>query len=153
MSTACITSNVQGIISKKWKDADLELPVGRTSIDTEFVVRIAGSVEKREDQFVSPTVSIPLIATLAFFVDKLGVEKTKALETLRDAITEAMMSDVEESPSIKSRIKEVSEAVAAVKKDLIERLPKMRRAGRVDLDDLLVTVHELQRVESVFSVA
>jgi len=153
MSTASITNNLQGIISKKWKDAELELPVGRTSIDTEFVVRVAGSVSKREDQFISPTVSIPLIATLAFFVDKLGVDRAKALETLREAISEAMMSDVEESPSIKSRIKEVGRAVAAVKKDLIERLPKMRRTGRVDLDDLLVTVHELHRVESVFSVA
>jgi hypothetical protein len=152
MSTT-ITNNVQGIISKKWKDAELELPVGRTSFDTEFVVRIAGSVAKREDQIVSPTVSIPLIATLAFFVDKLGVDRGKALETLREAITEAMVADVEESPSIKSRIKEVGEAVAAVKKDLIERLPKMRRSGRVDLDDLLVTVHELHRVESVFSVS
>jgi hypothetical protein len=81
MSTT-LASSVQSIIAKKWKDADLELPVGRTSIDAEFVVRVAGSVEKREDQFVSPTTSIPLIATLAYFVDKLGGEKSAVLKRI-----------------------------------------------------------------------
>ena len=148
-----VNSTVQGIVAKKWKDQDLELPVGRTSIDSSFVVRVAGSVEKREQQFVAPTVSIPLIATLAFFVDRLGLDKDQALSTLREAITEAMKADVEESPAIKAKMTEVAEAVAAVKKDLIAHLPKMLRSGKVDLDDLLVTVHELVPAEQqVFTV-
>jgi len=148
-----VNSTVQGIVAKKWKDHDLELPVGRTSIDSSFVVRVAGSVVKREDQFVAPTVSIPLIATLAFFVDRMGLDKGLALSTLREAITEAMKADVEESPAIKAKMTEVAEAVAAVKKDLIAHLPKMRRSGKVDLDDLLVTVHELVPAEQqVFTV-
>ena len=44
---------------------------------------------------------------------------------LRDAITEAMKDRINESPSIKSKIDDVAEAVAAVKRDLISGLPRM----------------------------
>ena len=145
-----MNSTIMSVVSKKWKDAELDLPVGRTSLDTSFVVRVAGSVNRREHQLIAPTVSIPLIATIAYFVDRLGLEKGQALTTLREAITEAMTADVEESPAIKAKMTEVSEAVAAVKRDLIGRLPKLHRSGRVDLDDLLVSVHELVPAEQQF---
>ena len=143
-------STIMGVVSKKWKDAELELPVGRTSIDTSFVVHLAGSVDKREDQFVAPTISIPLLATMAYFVDRLGLERDEALTTLREAITEAMTQNVEESPAIKARRAEMESAVTAVKRDLIGKLPRLRRNGRVDLDDLLVTVHELVPADQQF---
>lgn len=147
-------STLMGVVSKKWKDVELSLPVGRTSIDTSFVVRLAGSVERREDQFVAPTISIPLLATMAYFVDRLGLESDQALTTLREAITEAMTQNVEESPAIKARMNEMEAAVAAVKRDLIGKLPKLRRSGRTDLDDLLVTVHELVPADQqLFTVA
>ena len=41
-------------------------------------------------------------------------------------------------------------AVTAVKRDLIGKLPRLRRNGRVDLDDLLVTVHELVPADQQF---
>jgi hypothetical protein len=40
---------------------------------------------------------------------------------------------------------DVAEAVAAVKRDLIGGLPKMRRAGRTDVSDLKVSVNALRR--------
>jgi hypothetical protein len=42
-----------------------------------------------------------------------------------------MQAKVNESPSIKSKMDDVAEAVAAVKRDLIGGLPKMRRAVRI----------------------
>jgi hypothetical protein len=53
-----------------------------------------------------------------------------------------MRAKTDESPSIKSTMHHVAEAVAAVKRDLIGELPKMRRAGRTDVSDLAVTVNE-----------
>jgi|GEM_PF-5368502 len=41
-----------------------------------------------------------------------------------------MQAKTDESPGIKSKMDDVAEAVAAVKRDLIEGLPKMRRHGR-----------------------
>jgi hypothetical protein len=49
-----------------------------------------------------------------------------------------MRAKTGESPSIKSKMDDVAEAVAAVKRDLIAELPKMRRAGRTDIGDLQV---------------
>ncbi len=47
-----------------------------------------------------------------------------------------------------------AEAVAAVKRDLIEGLPKMRRAGRTDVSDLKVSVNALTPVsEPLYAVA
>ena len=147
-------STVKALVSKKFKDADMALDVGRHWIDETLVIRISGTVERHEDQWIAPTVSIPLIPTIAFFWDRLGVEKDAAMRVLREAITEAMQLQTNESPAIKSRIDDVAEAVAAVKRDLICELPKMRRTGKTDVSDLRVTVNELTPVsEPLFAVA
>jgi hypothetical protein len=147
-------STIKALIVKKFKDAELELGIGRHNVDETFVVRVVGSVEKHEDQWIAPTISIPLIPVIAFFWDRLGVEQDAAMTILRDAIKEAMLSKTNESPSIKSKMDEVAEAVAAVKNDLIAELPKMRRSGRTDVSDLSVKISELSPVETpLFSVA
>jgi len=147
-------STLQALIVKKFKDADMDLDVGRHWIDETVVVRVSGSVERHEDQWIAPTVSIPLIPTIAFFWDRLGVEKDAAMHVLRDAITETMRLQTNESPAIKSKMDDVAEAVAAVKRDLISELPKMRRAGRTDVSDLRVTVNELTPIaEPLYAVA
>ncbi len=147
-------SSIKALIVKKFKDADLDLDVGRHFIDETVVVRISGTVERHEDQWIFPTVSIPLIPTIAYFWERLGVDKDAAMGVLRDAIAEAMKARINESPSIKSNMDDVAEAVAAVKRDLIGELPKMRRAGRTDVGDLQVTVSELMPVaEPLYAVA
>ena len=57
-------SSIKALIVKKFKDTDLELDVGRHFIDETVVVRISGTVERREDQWILTTISIPLIPTL-----------------------------------------------------------------------------------------
>lgn len=147
-------SNLKALIVKKFKDAELDLDVGRHRVDETLVVRVSGAVERHEDQWIAPTIGIPLIPTIAFFWERLGVEKDRAMSVLRDAITEAMRAQVNESPSIKSKMETVAEAVAAVKRDLIAELPKMRRAGRTDVGDLRVAFSELTPVsEPLYAVA
>ena len=147
-------NTVKALIVKKFKDADMDLHVGRHWIDETVIVRVKGSVERHEDQLIAPTVSIPLIPVIAFFWDRLGVERAAAMMVLREAITEAMRLQTNESPAIKSRIDDVAEAVAAVKRDLISELPKMRRAGKTDVSDLKVTLIELTPVaEPLYAVA
>ena len=86
--------------------------------------------------------------------EKLAGGEDAAMGVLRDAIAEAMKARINESPSIKSKMDDVAEAVAAVKWDLIGELPKMRRAGRTDVGDLQVTVKELTPVsEPLYAVA
>ena len=40
-----------------------------------MVAQIFGTVEHHEDQWIAPTISIPLITTIAFFWEGLGVDK------------------------------------------------------------------------------
>jgi hypothetical protein len=103
-------SNIKALIVKKYKDATSDLDVGRHWIDETVVIRVSGSVERHEDQWILPTVSIPLIPTIAFFWERLGVEKDRAMGILREAITDAMRAKVDESPSIKARICDVVHA-------------------------------------------
>jgi len=147
-------SSTKALIVKKFKDAELDLDVGRHWIDETVVIRVSGTVERHEDQWIAPTISIPLIPTIAFFWDRLGVGKDAAMSVLREAITEAMQAKTNESPSIKSKVDDVAAAVAAVKRDLIGELPKMRRVGRTDVSDLEVAFNELTPVsEPLYAVA
>ena len=147
-------SNIKALIVKKFKDAEMDLDVGRHWVDETIVVRVSGTVERHEDQWIAPTVSIPLIPTIAFFWDRLGVEKDAAMRVLREAITAAMLAKTNESPAIKSRMDDVAEAVAAVKRDLICEQPKMRRTGKTDVSDLQVAFSELTPVsEPLYAVA
>lgn len=147
-------TSIKALIVKKFKDAEADLDVGRHYIDETVVLRISGTVERHEDQWIAPTISIPLIPTIAFFWERLGVEKDAAMGVLREAITGAMRAKTNESPSIKSKMDDVAEAVAAVKRDLIGELPKMQRAGRTDVSGLRVTVNELTPVsEPLYAVA
>ena len=72
----------------------------------------------------------------------------------RRSKTEAMRAKTDESPSIKSKMVDVTEAVAAVKRHPIGGLPKMRRACRTDVSDLAVSVNSLTPVsEPLYAVA
>ena len=147
-------STLKALVVKKFKDSELNLDVGRHWVDETVVVQVSGTVERHEDQWIAPTISIPLIPTIAFFWERLGVERDAAMGILREAITEAMRAGSNESPSIKSKMNEVAEAVAAVKRDLIGELPRMRRAGRTDVSDLQITLNALTPVsEPLYAVA
>jgi len=82
------------------------------------------------------------------------VDRDAEMSVIREAIAEAMRAKTDESPGIKSKMDDVTEAVTAVKRDLIEELPKMRRAGRTDVSDLKVSVNALTPVsEPLYAVA
>ena len=135
-----MTENLKGLLAKCWKDEPIDLEPGRYFCDEVLTVRVSGTVEKREDEFVAPTVSIPLIPTLALFWEKCGVTRDHALRMLREAVTEAMLDGVKEDAHIQSRIKDVEAAVAEIRSELINRLPKMRRSGKLITKGLTVTV-------------
>ncbi len=145
-------STLKALIAKAWKDEDLTLEVGRHYFDEEFVVRISGSVEKHEDQTVAPTVSIPLIPTLALFWEKCGLARDEAMNLLREAITEAMQDGVQENQRINAQIDDVTTAIEAIRKDLIGQLPKMHRLGRVVTKDLDVSLLSLAEVEEPLAI-
>ena len=96
---------------------------------------------------VAPTVSIPLVPTLALFWEKCGIARHEAMSILKEAITEAMQAGIQENQKIKAQIDDVEAAIQAVRKDLIAHLPKMARAGRLVTKDLSISVLLVAEVE------
>lgn len=144
--------NIKGLLAKTWKDEPIDLEPGRHYCDEVLTVRITGTVEKKDDEFIAPTVSIPLIPTLALFWEKCGLDRDEALRLLREAVTEAMLDGVKEDGHIQSHIDDVETAIKAIRTDLINRLPKMRRTGKVITKGLTVTV-TAATAETVLAVA
>jgi hypothetical protein len=141
--------NVKGLIAKVWKDEPLELATGRHYFDEVLTVRISGTVEKQADQLVAPTTSIPLITVLALFWQRCGVTREHAMQALRESLSEAMKEGLDKDERIKSQIKDCEAAVQAVKEELLAKLPKAKRAGRVITKDLqieVLPVHEEQEL-------
>ncbi len=132
--------SVKGLLAKCWKDEPIDLEPGRYYCDELLTVRVNGIVEKKEDEHVAPTVSIPLIPTLALFWEKCGITRDHALRMLREAITEAMLDGVKEDGHIQERIKDVDAAIKTVRTELIDRLPKTPRAGKLITKGLTISV-------------
>ncbi len=142
-----MTDTIKSLLAKAWKDEESALTPGTHYFDEEFMVRINGFVEKRDDQMITPTVSVPLISVLALFWEKAGLVQDEAIKLLREAITEAMDAGVTEDSHIKSRIDDVNAAIKAVREDLLAELPKMPRAGRTITKGLQITVTPVAAVE------
>ena len=132
--------NVKAILGKVWKDESLSLTSGKHHVDDVLTVRIFGTVEKRADTEASPTVSIPLIPTLALFWEKSGITRDAALNLLREAITEAIQLNDSTDGKIAERMNDVQKAVDAIRKDLLAKLPKAPRAGSTITKNVSVEV-------------
>ena len=68
------------------------------------------------------------------------VSALSALAMLRAAITEAMNEKADKSEHIEARMKDVDAAIKAVKEELIAKLPKVSRSGRLVTKNLQVEV-------------
>lgn len=146
-------NNLKGLLAKCWKDEALELEQGHHEFDEVLTIRVTGSVEKMSDQFVAPTTSLPTILTLALFWQKCGVTRDHALNMLKEAITEAMTNGKDKDTEIASRMKDVEKAVEAIKRDLIAKLPKQKRSGRVVTKNLSIEVEPVHELDETFAVS
>ena len=125
---------------KRGRTRTLDLDLGRHYFDELLTIRVTGTVERQADQLVAPTTSISLVPTLALFWEKCGVTRDRALAILREAITEAMADGVSKNERIEARMKDVDAAIKAIKDDLVAKLPKARRSGKVVTKDLQVEI-------------
>ncbi len=100
-------SNIKNLVSRVWKTEDLRLDAGQHNLDEIVLLHISGAVTKYVDHMAAPTVSIPLILTLALFWEKAGIARDHALRMLREAITEAMENGKCKDEQIEARMKDI----------------------------------------------
>ena len=137
-------SNIRALIGKALKDEELSLEPGRFEFDEWVMLHISGQVRKDNDTLCSPTVSIPLIPTLALFWEKSGITQDHALRMLREAISDALSAGKDTSAEIQNRMKHVEKAIQTVKEELLDKLPKVKRSGRLITKDLQVELLPIQ---------
>ena len=134
-------ANIKALIAKSWKNESVDLEVGTTFVDETFLVHVSGTVVKQKDAMVAPTTSLPMIMILALLWEKSGITRDHALRMLKEAVTEAMTTNGKtKNEQIEARMMDVQAAVKAVKTDLIAKLPKVKRSGRVVTKDLEIEV-------------
>lgn len=123
------------------------IPAGAYQIDTVVTLAIKGSLKKGQSTLATPTVEIPLIATMALLLKKMGFQREKAAEILRECMTESLLMKENPQPDdqtsaelIAERISDAENAIKFVKESVLERLPKQPKAGPTNVS---VTVTEL----------
>lgn len=144
-------ANIKALLSRSWKNEALTLERGSHYIDELLTIRVSGTVVKQSDAMVACTTSLPTILTIALLLQKSGVTGPHALNLLKECLTEAMANGKSKDKEISARVKEVEKVVETVKRDLIAKLPKQKRAGRVITKDLHVEVLPVE--EDVLSPA
>ncbi len=106
------------------------LAVGVHPVDVTLQVHITGRIRKDADQDYTPTIAIPLKASLALALHYAGVTREKAKEILTRAMTEAIRLDEKGEEHIQGYLFDMDSAMQHVL-DITAALPKKTRAGAV----------------------
>ena len=80
-------------LSKSVKDAVTKATSEATSpgvYPVDFTVRISGTVQKGEDTFKVPTSRTPTLAAMALLIQRLGVQRERAVELLMSCVKDAI---------------------------------------------------------------
>ena len=87
----------------------------------------------------APTVSIPLLASLALFIRRSGFQRDNAMELIREAMTEALTLDKKAEKALLAETG-VAECVKTLKDEVIDRLPRTRVKKSVRVKGATLTV-------------
>lgn len=143
MMNEILLTALSAMLAKMAKAAG-PLDPGSYTVDETVTLRVAGTVDKGDDESYVPTVDVPLLATLALFIDGLRgkvqtIQVETIMETLTEAMTAAITADVKASPELAARIKDIDAAMAKVR-SMTAALPQKTRTGKTRVDATLVAV-------------
>jgi len=116
-------------LGKLLKDTP-DVPVGVVEVDETVTLHVKATIRRNQDGEYTPTVSIPLKATLALLLAKMGFQRERAAELLVDAMTEALNEGLLGEETVLARLADVDAAMARVTA-ITAALPKETRKGAV----------------------
>jgi hypothetical protein len=124
---------IQLALAKVIADKDAKIARGGVNSGTHLVdmtVRISGRMTVGEDYDTAPTVSIPLKETMALLLHRMGFQRDKAIEILREVMSEAIDLDGKGQGALLA-MPFINDAMAMVENDVIANLPRQNRKGVV----------------------
>ena len=114
-----------------------ELATGSYEIDQTVTLHVKGTVKKGADCEYTPTVSVPLKATVALLLNKMGFQRDRAAELLVEAMTEALEWERLGEETIVERLADVDAAMERVQQ-ITAQLPKQLRKGATTVKGTVV---------------
>jgi hypothetical protein len=116
-----------------------DLPVGTVEVDETVTLKVKATVKRNRDNEYTPTVSIPLKATLALLLAKMGFQRERAAELLVDAMQDALNGGLLGEETVLARLADVDTAMQRVQ-EITAALPKETRKGAVTVKGSVVVV-------------
>jgi hypothetical protein len=113
---------------------------GSYSLDETITLRLAGKVDKGDDESYTPTISVPVKALAATLLPRLGATREAAIATLVEAITEALNNGKKADETLRDRMKDADAAFDMVNQRVLATLPPSTRTGKTRVDATLVAV-------------
>lgn len=113
---------------------------GEYDFDETVTLNVKGTVVKNEPGEYTPTADIPLLATMALFLEKAGFQRELAKRLLTEAMLEALDENIQASDYVAERVKDIEAAMVHVQ-DIVGKLPKRTRQGgtfvNVEVNELI----------------
>jgi len=105
------------------------IDAGVHSFASRVTLRLTGSVEQHEPQLYTPTVDLPLLSILALVAQRAGLKG----QALCDEIVQAAHAALEagEEEAVSDWLEHTKAAMRQIKAELLAKLPKKQRAGRL----------------------
>jgi len=137
---AILLAALNAVVSKLTKAAGPVAP-GSYNVDETLTIRLAGTVTKNPDEVFTPTISIPWLAVMALFMEKVrGVvqenQKAAVESIVVECMTAALAADVKADPILKARLDDLKAAEAKVR-SMTDALPDAVRTGKTFVDATL----------------
>ena len=118
-------------LKKQADKAKKTLDAGVYDIDEVITLHVKGTVKRSEDTTRTPTADIPLLATMALFMEKSGITGPHAMNMLVEAMTEALDANkegTEKNDVITRNIKNIESAETQVRAAM-DKLPEQPKCG------------------------
>ena len=132
---AILLTALNAVLAKLAKASGPIAP-GSYNVDETVTVRVAGTVEKADDEVYCPTIAIPVKAVLGTLLPRLGATREAGMAVLVEAMTEAVNLDMKGDTTLKARMKDVDAAMEQVQ-SVLDALPPKTRTGKTFVDATL----------------
>jgi hypothetical protein len=135
-----------GSVLNGFSPAEGEHPVSlkvthRQADGREIDLTLDGTLTKAESSDYTPTSDLPLLLTLALFVEHCGITREAALDKLREAAVKALELGKQPSETMPEVVKTVETTLGRIRDEVTKHLPKKSREGAVSVADVKLTVH------------
>ena len=114
-----------------------ELAPGTYKVDQTVTIRVTGTVTKGQPVTYTPTNAVPLKATLAFMLARMGFQREAAADLLAAAMTDAINAGEGGNEAVSGLMEDVDRCMERVEA-ITAALPPKTRKGATTVKEALV---------------